>query len=153
MKCESFNENDQNKLEDFMNIVYSVRGYKFDAFGLHRDVRNINEIYKISGGDFWIIKDNDLIIGSIALKLINQKEKIGEIKRYFVLPNYQGKGFGKMLMEFLINESKNRGLLKLRLDTMKESLKAISIFRKYGFYEIQKYNDNDIAEIFMERIC
>lgn len=153
MKCESFNENDQNELEEFMNIIYSVRGYKFDPSGLHSDVRNINGIYKFSGGDFWIIKENDLIIGSIALKIINQIEKIGEIKRYFVLPNYQGKGFGKMLMEYLINESKNRGLLKLRLDTMKESVKAISIFTKYGFYKIEKYNNNDFAEIFMERLC
>ena len=152
MKSELYQENDQSKLEDFMNIVYSVRGYQFDPDGMQSDIRNINRIYRDSGGDFWLIKDHDKIIGCIALKIINQTEKIGEIKRFFILPDYQGNGYGTMLMELLINESIKRGLKKLRLDTMKKSLQAISIFKKHYFYEIPKYNDNDIAEIFMERV-
>jgi ribosomal protein S18 acetylase RimI-like enzyme len=148
--CQPLSADDQIALEGFLEVMYSSRGFQFDPAGLHSDIRNINEVYKKSGGDFWIIKDNNRIIGSIALKIINKNDKIGEIKRYFVLPDYQGQGFGKILMEWVIKESKKRNLKRLRLDTMKNSVKALSIFRKYGFYEVPKYNNNDLAEIFME---
>ncbi|AUB35062.1 Acyl-CoA N-acyltransferase [Nostoc flagelliforme CCNUN1] len=33
---------------------------------------------------------------------------------------------------------------------MRKSIAARKIFEKYGFQEINKYNENEIAEIFME---
>jgi hypothetical protein len=38
----------------------------------------------------------------------------------------------------------------LRLDTTSKSPAAISLFRKHGFVEIVRYNDDPFAEIFME---
>jgi ribosomal protein S18 acetylase RimI-like enzyme len=125
-------------------------GLEYQPDGLQSDTRKIREIYFNNGGFFWVAKDNNSIVGSIALKMINLDKRIGEIKRYFVLPSVQNKGIGSMLMEQLIVKAQKSGLKRLRLDTMKDSTNALSIYRKFGFKEIEKYNDNDIAEIFME---
>ena len=53
-------------------------------------------------------------------------------------------------MEHLLWNANKKELHILRLDTMRNSIAARKIFEKYGFQEINKYNDNEIAEIFME---
>lgn len=150
MELISYSYEFQVSLEEFMEIMYSYRGYKFDPTGLHADIRNIENIYQSPGGNFWIMIENGAVIGSIALKILNKIDKIGEIKRYFVLPFYQGKGIGKILIEHLLLNAQKNELHILRLDTMRKFIAARNIFGKYGFQEINKYNENEIAEIFME---
>ncbi|KAF3884347.1 MULTISPECIES: GNAT family N-acetyltransferase [Nostocales] len=150
MKLISYSYEFQASLEEFSEIMYSSRGYKFDPTGLHSDIRNIENIYQTPGGNFWIMIENSAVIGSIGLKILNKVDKIGEIKRYFVLPSCQGKGIGTLLMEHLLLNAKENELYILRLDAMKKSIAARKIFEKYGFQEINKYNENEIAEIFME---
>lgn len=41
---------------------------------------------------------------------------------------------------------------RLRLDTMKQAVKAQKIFKEFGFYEIPRYNDNLMATYFFELI-
>ncbi|NMF61031.1 GNAT family N-acetyltransferase [Pseudanabaena yagii] len=150
MKLIAYSSEFQNSLEEFLEIMYSYRGYKFDPIDLHSDMRNIENIYQNQGGNFWIMIANSTVIGSIGLKILNKVDGIGEIKRYFVLPSYQGQGIGALLMEHLLLDATKNELHILRLDTMRESIAARKIFEKYGFQEISKYNDNEIAEIFME---
>ncbi|MBD3919078.1 GNAT family N-acetyltransferase [Paenibacillus sp. PR3] len=147
---QRYNTSDQNQLEKFMETMYLSRGYVFDPEGSHSDIRSIELLYFHTGGGFWLLKEGQSVIGTICLKGIDSKNRIGEIKRFFVLPEYQNKGYGKSMMCQIIEFAKQAGFKMLRLDTEKQSYKAISVFRSFGFYEIPKYNDNDFAEIFME---
>ena len=147
---QRYMKSDQDQLEEFMNTMYVSRGYVFDPEGLHSDIRSINSLYFGTGGGFWLLKEGRSVIGTIGLKGIETESKIGEIKRFFVLPEYQNKGYGKSMMSQVIEFARQAGFIKLRLDTEKQSYKAMSVFRSFGFYEIPRYNENDIAEIFME---
>ncbi|MBD2564286.1 MULTISPECIES: GNAT family N-acetyltransferase [Nostoc] len=151
MNLVSFNRGLQSKLEEFLIIICENRGHKFDPTGRQSDIRKIEDVYQSDGGNFWVLESAGSIVGTIALKIIDRKECIGEIKRYFVLPTLQGQGLGQMLIGHAIDVAIGNGLKKLRLDTMRQSKAAIYIFKKNGFYEIEKYNNNDVAEIFMEK--
>lgn len=131
--------------------MYTVRGYKFDPLGLHSDIRNIESIYTISGGGFWFFIFNTKIIGTLGLKIIDNELYIGELKRFFILPEFQRQGIGTKLLNHAIIFADQKQLNKLRLDTMRDSFAARRVFEKFGFYEIPQYNDNNIAEIFMEK--
>jgi putative acetyltransferase len=133
-----------------MITMYASRGFVFDPEGLHSDIRSIELIYGETEGGFWLLKEEQSVIGTIGLKVIDTNKRIGEIKRFFVLPEYQDKGYGKSMMSQIVQFARQAELTKLRLDTEKQSYRALSVFRSFGFYEIPKYNDNDIAEIFME---
>ena len=151
MKCLLYNSVDQLALENFMKKMYDYRGYSFDPIELHSDIRQIEKVYFSTGGQFWIIKDEDnRIIGTIALKIIDKEQGICEIKRFFVLPEKQGHGKGKLLMGKAIEYARSINVKKVRLDTMKSSIVARAIFESFGFIEIPKYNDNDFAELFYE---
>jgi putative acetyltransferase len=147
----SFQAAQQHKLESFLQIMFASCGQAFDPAGRHSDIRHIAERYQRDGGDFWVLTSGNTLIATIALKIIDGAAGIGEIKRYFVLPDLQGQGIGAQLINHAIAAARARRLKILRLDTMKNSLAALSIFRKKSFYEIEKYNANEVAEIFMEK--
>jgi GNAT superfamily N-acetyltransferase len=87
---------------------------------------------------------------SIGLKVLDRENSIAEIKRFFLLPEFQGFGYGKFLMKTAIDYAEEIKLRKIRLDTMKQAMTAQAIFRKFGFYEIPRYNNNEMAEYFYE---
>ncbi|HSC81837.1 MAG TPA: GNAT family N-acetyltransferase [Chitinolyticbacter sp.] len=142
----------QAELEGFFLEMQVSRGCStFSLANLPQDIRQVDATYRESGGGFWLTRVNGAVAGSIGLRVIDPRERIGEIKRYFVLSALQRRGIGGQLMAHAIEFATQAGLQKIRLDTMKNSDSALAIFKKYGFYEIPKYNSNDVAEIFMEK--
>lgn len=90
------------------------------------------------------------LAGCIALRKL--EEKICEMKRLFVRENFQGTGLGKILIGKLLKEAELIGYEKIRLDTFPPKMgKAVSIYRKYGFCEIEPYYQNPYGDtLFME---
>jgi perosamine synthetase len=54
-----------------------------------------------------------------------------------VLPSYQGKGIGRLLLQFLVNYATLEGIEQLRLTVDKDNVRALHLYRSYGF-EIQE---------------
>ncbi|MCU0825993.1 MAG: GNAT family N-acetyltransferase [Tabrizicola sp.] len=75
--------------------------------------------------------------GCVGLRDIG--EGVCEMKRLFVLPQYQGCGVGKVLAKAILDEAKGLGFHMMRLDTGPNSTEAQDIYRKLGFLEIQPY--------------
>ena len=149
--CLKFNPNFQDKLDAFFKKVFRSNGFIYDPDRKHNDLRNINTVFVDSGGGFWfLIKDNE-IIGTAGLKITDNIKKIGELKCMYILPDFQGQGFGQLLIEKILTESKQIKLKYIRLDVKINADKAIRLYRKNGFYDIQRYNDNKNDVIFMEK--
>ncbi len=74
------------------------------------------------------------------------------MERLFVKNEYKGQGIGKRLIEAIIKEARLRGYKRMRLDTLAKMKKAQLLYRKFGFYEIEKYVENPIeGTAFMEK--
>ena len=91
---------------------------------------------------------SDQPAGCAGLRKIG--DGIGEMKRLYVLPAFQGTGIGRMLAERIISEAKAAGYDLLRLDTLPVMDSAIRLYRKLGFYEIPGYGDNPAEAICFE---
>jgi GNAT superfamily N-acetyltransferase len=82
---------------------------------------------------------------------------IGEIKRMYVRPEYRRQGFGKALMEQLLEEADRIGYRHLRLDSARFMESAHQLYRSYGFAEIDPYAGSEVPHeyqkhwIFMQR--
>ena len=147
-----FDKNMQQDIEGFIQKCYADLGWGYDPAGRHKDIADILEAY-MKNGCFWCLYDNNLLIGTVAVKNISKDsviEKNAELKRMFVLKEYQGKGYGRMLLEAAISYSRDSGFDKIFLDTRKELHTAIKLYRKYGFVDIPAYNDNIKADLFFE---
>ncbi len=100
---------------------------------------------------FLIAKHENIICGCVGLKKIDTN--ICEMKRLYVRDEYKGHGIGKELIKRILEEAKNKGYKKMRLDTLKEMKKAQELYRQFSFYEIEPYVYNPIeGTVFMEKI-
>ena len=87
--------------------------------------------------------------GCVALHKL--EESICEMKRLYIKPKYRGKGFGKLLVNAVIDEAKKIGYTKMRLDTVPQMKEAINLYRQIGFKEIEPYRENPIdGALYME---
>jgi GNAT superfamily N-acetyltransferase len=118
-----------------------------------------NKFTKIEppNGIIYILERDGRVEGMGAIRRID--EGIGEIKRMYIRPRSQGKGFGKWIYEMLEAKARGFGLSTLRLDTAGFAEAAIHIYRKNGFTEIDGYlggewdnrNDAEGIIIYMEK--
>jgi ribosomal protein S18 acetylase RimI-like enzyme len=76
---------------------------------------------------------------------------VGELKRMWIRPAYQGRGLSRPLMDACLAEARALGWRVLRLDSERKMAAAIHLYRAYGFTEIADYNGNSRAEIWMEK--
>mgnify|MGYP004644761709 CR=1 FL=1 len=102
------------------------------------DVMNIDDYYLKNNGQFLIAYDvrDKKIVGTIALE---NRQKYGIIKRFYVIADYQGKGIGKMLynlLEIYIREETN--INKIYLSCGNILKKAHNFYLKNGFEQINK---------------
>ena len=93
--------------------------------------------------------DNQLA-GCVALR--KTEDGVCEMKRLFVRPAFHGKGIGRQLIESVLKEARAIGYKCIRLDTLPPRMnKAIALYRRLGFREIEPYYDNPVeGALFME---
>ena len=82
---------------------------------------------------------------------------IGEIKRMYVRPQARNKGLGRALLNQLLEEARQIGYERIRLDSARFMAEAHQLYRTSGFREIEAYEGSEIPKefqknwIFMER--
>ncbi|MCB1537566.1 MAG: GNAT family N-acetyltransferase [Alphaproteobacteria bacterium] len=89
----------------------------------HSDFQNIPKIYDA----FFVLRVDDVLAGMVAFK------PDGEIKRLQVASACQGRGYGHMLMERVIDHAKARGMKRVHLDVSAPNRAAFALYLKMGF--------------------
>jgi GNAT superfamily N-acetyltransferase len=84
-----------------------------------------------------LIMDADNAVGMGALRRL--EDEVGEVKRMFIQPDFQGKGYGKLMMVRLMDKARELGYRTLRLDTGRMLEAAVHVYKSVGFREIAKY--------------
>ena len=75
---------------------------------------------------------------------------IGEIKRMYVRPDSRKQGLGHALIHCLIQEARQIGYQRIRLDSARFMQAAHQLYRSLGFNEIEAYEGSEIPLEFQE---
>jgi len=114
--------------------------YYASIWPLH-DLDDIQHSYFENGGTFLVICEDARIIGTGALRRL--EEKVGEIKRVWLLQEYHGQGLGYQTMERLLDAARELGYEKVRLETSPQyQPRAFAFYQKMGFSVIPRYGDD-----------
>ena len=105
-------------------------------YGVDFTMNNLGKFTEPDGRLLLVEVDGE-IAGTISLRKI--REDAGEIKRMYVKPKFRGKKLGNLMVEKVISISKENGFSKLFLDTSLFMSSAVSLYKKYGFKEIDSY--------------
>ncbi|MBL7759375.1 MAG: GNAT family N-acetyltransferase [Sediminibacterium sp.] len=88
--------------------------------------------------------------GTIALQAL--EDGACEMKRLYVKPAYRKFHIGEALVLAIIEDAKQLGYTKMKLDTLEHLKAAISLYLKHGFVITTAYYHNPLPEVvYMER--
>jgi len=108
-----------------------------------------------SRGIYYLVELEGAIIGMGALRQL--RKNIGELKRMYIRPAYRGKGYGKTLLQQLLQKAKEFGYHAIYLDSGRFMTTAHNLYRSFGFIERNEYPETEIPPqlrpqwLFMEK--
>jgi ribosomal-protein-alanine N-acetyltransferase len=115
---------------------------------------NFSTVYKIDEDikhdyvHIYVYEENNKVLGFIQ---IEEHFEITDIINIAVDKDYQGKGIGKELIQYIIDNTKSE---KIMLEVKANNDPAISLYTNMGFKQIHirpKYYEGNIDAIIMER--
>ncbi len=134
---------DAKELIEYLNIIGGESD--FLTFGIDEFGRNVEEeeafienILKRENALFIIAEINGKVVGNLSFSGGPRERNmhIGEFGGVSILKKYWGNGIGKELVKYLINWSKNSGIIrKINLRVRNDNIRGIQLYRKLGFLE------------------
>jgi putative acetyltransferase len=118
-----------------------------DEDELH-DVDDYQHTYGQRRGLFLVVMDDDKLVGTGAVKQLEQDT--AELKRLWLLEEYHGQKIGYTVVTQLLDFARSHGYKKVRLQTSQRQERAIRFYTRFGFYRIPSYRksmDNISMEI------
>ena len=106
---------------------YGIQFESYVAQGLHE----FHAQYDPARDRFWLCEHRERIIGSLLL--MHRGPHSAQLRYFMVLPEYQGIGLGKLLMERFMEFLRERGYRSAYLWTVDELPVAAALYRRHGF--------------------
>ncbi|MBE6333051.1 MAG: GNAT family N-acetyltransferase [Bacteroidales bacterium] len=129
---------------NFTEECFLEVGKVFEPQGRHSFYNDIETNFDC----FWCLMSDGKVSGTVGIR--KEDDSSAELKAMYLSRNLRGKGYGYKLLDIAMNCAKERGYKRIVLDSMSRYEAALRLYEKYGFKCIERYNDNMMADVFME---
>lgn len=107
---------------------------------------NLPGEYSEPKGSIFVVEESkSVFVGCIALRPYSNE--VAEIKRLYIQPSSQGRGYGILLLERALDMAKAAGYKKVILDTLPTMERARNLYRVFGFTQIGAYYNNPLDDV------
>ena len=103
------------------------------------DLFCIQEIYS-GKGKFWVAVENGVVVGTVAIREID--EKTAKLNRMFVRQDLHGQGVGQELLTTALSFAKEQGYREILLHTHTNMKRAHRFYEKNGFTKTGEKQDS-----------
>lgn len=110
-----------------------------------KELHELPGCYQEPEGAIFLAKEEGQIVGCIAIRPRAGKE--AELKRLYVMPKAQGKGFGKLLLAHALQIAHSMGYESVVLDTLPIMKAAKALYISFGFKKIEPYYNNPLEGV------
>jgi putative acetyltransferase len=111
--------------------------------GIDEELAGLPGDYVPPRGALYVARDRDTILGCVAFRPLG--DDTAELKRLWVRPEARGSGAGRLLVARALENARAAGYACVRLDTLPDQRAAHSLYRSFGFVEIEPYRHNPVA--------
>ena len=137
--------NDLENIKLLFNEYTTMLGVNLTFQGYDEEIKNLPGKYALPYGRLYIAYCNNKAAGCIALRKF---ENDGcEMKRLFVRPEYRHLKIGKKLVDKIIEDARELKYKYMVLDTLSNLHEAVSLYRKFGFQEVEAYYENPLDNV------
>jgi ribosomal protein S18 acetylase RimI-like enzyme len=142
------------ELEQALNLFEKYASsleFSLDFQDFEEELANFPGVYEAPRGCILLAINEGQYAGCVALRELDTG--ICEMKRLYVLPNFQRLGLGRVLAEAILDEARRLGYDRMRLDTVPSMKAATTLYESLGFKEIPPYCHNPIKDaLYMELV-
>ena len=126
-----------------------LKGAQIDyMLGLMYSKETLKELIESGGQDFFIAFEDEKPIGFMSISVKAERPvKIFKLNKLYLLPDTQGKGYGKIMVDFINGYIKALGAKILELNVNRKN-KALAFYQRLGF-NIYKEEDIPIGEDYL----
>lgn len=92
------------------------------------------------------------IIGYIGFRVVDE---VAEMMNFAIDPEHQGQGYGKEILNFVLNAFKDKNVKTITLEVRKSNKKAIHLYESYGFIEShvrKQYYGNEDGIVYIKEV-
>ena len=122
---------------------------KEPAFGQYLDLQHYDEEishlerkYGPPDGRLYLARWDGAAAGCGGLRRLDGGRY--ELKRLYVRPAFRGRRIGEALLRRLLEDARVIGYRHMLLDTLPSLESALRLYRRFGFYDIPRYNDSPL---------
>jgi ribosomal protein S18 acetylase RimI-like enzyme len=101
---------------------------------------------RIGDGQVWVLADGDDIVGILVLEETPDGFLLDNIA---VAPDRQGRGHGRVLLEFAEAEAVRRGWHEIRLYTNAMMTENIALYERIGYVETARVTEKGFDRVYM----
>ena len=134
MKIRRFTENDAEKVSSLIIQTLKTtnsKDYSEEAINaFERQLQPSHILERAGWTHFYVVEDNDSIIGCGAIGPYWGSETESSLFTIFVLPEYQGMGIGRKIIETL---EQDEYFLRAKRIEIPASITAVNFYRKLGY--------------------
>ena len=152
-----------------MSVVISqVRPDTPDAVGLIEELdAHLGALYAVEsrhgfsvakllqdGVRFFVTRDDGRPAGCGGVLLVGRE--YAEVKRMYVRPAFRGRGFGRLMLDHLVEDARRHGLTVVRLETGIHQREAIALYEQAGFRQIPPfgpYREDPVSLCYEKRLA
>lgn len=133
----------QAQLEDvegllsLLNHHYAHLGRKIEpeTNPSHQRLTDPQKYWRDKGGDFWVLKDKDRVIGSLAAQKTEEDRRIADFDWFYLYPEYEGKAYTLLLIEQAAKWLESSGCMSIEFWTGQAHTRAHRLYRRLGFQD------------------
>lgn len=114
------------------------------------ELEHLESKYGFPWGRLYLAYWENKPAGCIGLRKLDSQNC--EMKRLYVRPEFRGRHIGNCLVQRVIEDARKIGYSHMLLDTLPFLKSAIHLYKEYGFYETEKYNDSPLENSIYMRL-
>lgn len=115
-----------------------------------RDPESTTALYWTSSVCITLLCNVDALpAGIVILRPLTDFEDVYECKRLYVRPGYRGLGIAGKLMDHAEDWARAKSVKEVYLDSHDGLKAALAFYRKRGYVDIARYNDNPQVSLFL----
>jgi len=132
----------QKDITDFASYVSVIN----DAFSKHFDFRPYTEDefkqliqaeWKELDDEHWLVIYGNKLVGLCSVIINPELNNLGIVDNLGVIHSYHHRGIGSSLLSFGVQSLIEKGCKTIELGVEANNEKALSLYKKFGFYEVE----------------
>ena len=129
----SWEKRDRAVVREIIDQILTEYGLTFDPKDADRDVVEVEQFYQETGGEFWVVEQEEKIVGTAGYYPISRGNKAVEIRKMYLLPIVRGQGLGTYLLRELERAIAAQGYEEIWLETATVLKEAVRLYENNGY--------------------